>query len=140
VAFVFTLALAAQLDSKLSSNAWRELITFPGIISMFVMLTAFFPKLTEVDLPSLFGWHLTSGGLFAITVAIYIWIPFSMVGAWLAREIEPTWIGRFLSPVLIYLVGYGSLLCAITFDSYFKELRHAESVWDKTEKTGRVVV
>ncbi|HEX3678866.1 MAG TPA: glycosyltransferase [Galbitalea sp.] len=140
VAFVFTLALAAQLDSKLSSNAWRELITFPGIISMIVMLTAFFPKLTEVDIPSLFGWHLTSAGLFAITVVIYIWIPFSMVGAWLAREVEPTWIGRFLSPVLIYLVGYGSLLCAITFDSYFKEIRHAESVWDKTEKTGRVVV
>jgi hypothetical protein len=62
------------------------------------------------------------------------------VGALLARAVEPTWIGRFLSPVLIYLVGYGSLLCAITFDSYFKELRHAESKWDKTVKTGRVVV
>ncbi|HEY5231885.1 MAG TPA: glycosyltransferase [Galbitalea sp.] len=140
VSFVFTLGLAAQLDRKLSSNAWRELLTFPGIISMIVMLTAFFPKLTEVDIPSLFGWHLTTAGLFDITVAIYIWIPFSMVGAWLAREVEPTWIGRFLSPLLIYLVGYGSLLCAITFDSYFKELFHAEAKWDKTEKTGRVVV
>ncbi|HMH59047.1 MAG TPA: glycosyltransferase [Galbitalea sp.] len=140
VSFVFTLALAAQLDRKLSSNAWRELLTFPGIISMIVMLTAFFPKLTEVDIPALFGWHLTATGLFDITVAVYIWIPFSMVGAVLARAVEPTWIGRFLSPVLIYLVGYGSLLCAITFDSYFKELRHAESTWDKTIKTGRVVV
>jgi cellulose synthase/poly-beta-1,6-N-acetylglucosamine synthase-like glycosyltransferase len=140
VSFVFTLALAAQLDRKLSVNAWRELLTFPGIISMIVMLTAFFPKLTEVDIPSLFGWHLTSGGLFDITLAIYIWIPFSMVGAWLAREVENTWIGPFLSPLLIYLVGYGSLLCAITFDSYIKELRHAEAKWDKTEKTGRVVV
>jgi cellulose synthase/poly-beta-1,6-N-acetylglucosamine synthase-like glycosyltransferase len=140
VTFVFTLAMAAQLDRKLSVNAWREVLTFPGIISMIVMLTAFFPKLTELDIPAFFGWHLNTGGLFDITVAIYIWIPFSMVGAWLARAIEPTWIGRFLSPLLIYLVGYGSLLCAITFDSYFKEIRHAESVWDKTEKTGRVVV
>ena len=140
VSFVFTLGLAAQLDRKLSSNAWRELLTFPGIISMIVMLTAFFPKLTEVDIPALFGWHLTSAGLFDITVAIYIWIPFSMLGAWLAREVENTWIGPFLSPLLIYLVGYGSLLCAITFDSYFKELFHAEAKWDKTVKTGRVVV
>jgi cellulose synthase/poly-beta-1,6-N-acetylglucosamine synthase-like glycosyltransferase len=140
VSFVFTLALAAQLDRKLSTNAWRELLTFPGIISMIVMLTAFFPKLTEVDIPALLGWHLTGAGLFDITLAIYIWIPFSMVGAWLARKVEKTWIGPFLSPLLIYLVGYGSLLCAITFDSYIKELRHAEAKWDKTEKTGRVVV
>jgi cellulose synthase/poly-beta-1,6-N-acetylglucosamine synthase-like glycosyltransferase len=140
MSFVFTLALAAQLDRKLSSNAWREVLTFPGIISMIVMLTAFFPRLTEVYLPGLFGWHLTSTGLFFITLAIYIWIPFSMLGAWLAREVERTWIGPFLSPLLIYLVGYGSLLCAITFDSYIKEIRHADAKWDKTEKTGRVVV
>jgi cellulose synthase/poly-beta-1,6-N-acetylglucosamine synthase-like glycosyltransferase len=140
VTFTFTLALAAQLDRKLSSKAWREVVSFPGIISMIVMLTAFFPKLTEVDIPAFFGWHLTTAGLFEITIAIYIWIPFSMVGAWVAREVENTWIGRFLSPLLIYLVGYGSLLCAITFDSYIKELRHAEAKWDKTEKTGRVVV
>jgi cellulose synthase/poly-beta-1,6-N-acetylglucosamine synthase-like glycosyltransferase len=140
VTFVFTLALAAQLDRKLSSNAWREVLTFPGIISMVVMLTAFFPRLTEVDIPALFGAHLGAAVMFDITVAVYVWIPFSMLGAWLAREIEHTWAGRFLSPLLIYLVGYGSLLCAITFDSYIKELRHADAKWDKTEKTGRVVV
>ena len=138
--FVFTLALAAQLDRKLSSNAWREVVTFPGIISMIVMLTAFFPNLTEIDIPALFGVHLTDTGLFFLTLSIYIWIPFSMLGALLAREVEGTWAGRVLSPLLIYLVGYGSLLCAITFDSYIKELGHAESKWDKTEKTGRVVV
>jgi cellulose synthase/poly-beta-1,6-N-acetylglucosamine synthase-like glycosyltransferase len=140
VTFTFTLALAAQLDRKLSSNAWREVLTFPGVVSMIVMLTAFFPALMEVDLPRLFGIHLGGSTLAALTVAIYVWIPFSMVGAWLARQLEGTWIGPFLSPLLIYLVGYGSLLCAITFDSYIKEFRHAEATWDKTEKTGRVTV
>jgi hypothetical protein len=43
-----------------------------------------------------------------------------------------------ITPILVYLAGYGSLLCAITFDSYIKELRHAEAKWDKTVKTGRV--
>jgi len=37
-------------------------------------------------------------------------------------------------------VGYGSLLCACTFASYVKELRGAEMTWDKTEKTGKVVI
>jgi cellulose synthase/poly-beta-1,6-N-acetylglucosamine synthase-like glycosyltransferase len=140
VTFVFTLAIAAQLDRKLSARSWREVVLFPGVISMIVMLTAFFPHLTEIDIPSLFGVHFTDAGLFYLTLGIYIWIPFSMVGAWIAREVEGTRVGRVLSPLLIYLVGYGSLLCAITFDSYIKELRHAEAKWDKTEKTGRVVV
>lgn len=137
--YVFTLALGAQLDSALSRNAWREVLTFPGIISMIVMLTAFFPRLVQVQIPHLLGLTVTPTGLFWLTVAIYVWIPFSMVGAMLARKVEPSPVGRFLSPLLIYLVGYGSLLCAITFDSYIKELRHAEARWDKTEKTGRVL-
>ena len=138
VTFVFTLALAAQLDSQISRRSWRELITFPGIISMFVMLTAFFPHLVEYDLPALFGQHLTRAGEFIATASIYVWIPFSMVGAVIARKIERTRIGTYLAPALIYLVGYGSLLCAITFDSYIKEIFHAEATWDKTVKTGRV--
>lgn len=137
--FVFTLALAAQLDRGISRRAWREVITFPGIISMIVMLTAFFPKLTEIDIPGWFGLTLNGPALYIITLCIYIWIPFSMVGAVIARKVEKTWIGGFLAPLLIYLVGYGSLLCAVTFDSYIKEIRHAEAKWDKTEKTGRVV-
>jgi hypothetical protein len=137
--YVFTLALGAQLDSKLSRQAWREVLTFPGVISMLVMLTAFFPGLVERQIPGLFGQHLDPAGIFALTVAIYIWIPFSMVGAWAARKVEKTRVGPVLSPLLLYLVGYGSLLCAITFDSYIKELRGAEATWDKTEKTGRVM-
>ena len=136
--FIFILAYGAQLDGRLSRSSWRELLTFPGILSMLVMLTAFFPNLVMVYLPNLFGLELTDSGEFTLTAAIYIWIPFSMVGAWLARRLEKTWAGPVLSPALIYLVGYGSLLCAITFDSYIKELRGAESRWDKTEKTGRV--
>jgi hypothetical protein len=140
VTFVYTLALTAQLDSKISRRSWREVISFPGIISMYVMLTAFFPRLTEIDIPGLFGIHFDNMGLFDITLGVYIWIPFSMVGAWIAREVEKTRIGRVVSPALIYLVGYGSLLCAVTFDSYIKEIRHAPAKWDKTEKTGRVMV
>jgi cellulose synthase/poly-beta-1,6-N-acetylglucosamine synthase-like glycosyltransferase len=138
--YVFILALGAQMDPQISGNGWREVITFPGIINMVVMFTAFFPRLVEVYIPGLFGLELTETGLYILTVSVYVWIPFSMVGAWAAKAIESTWIGRFLSPLLIYLVGYGSLLCAITFDSYIKELRHAEAKWDKTEKTGRVLV
>jgi hypothetical protein len=102
------------------------------------MLTALFPKVMLVWLPGLFGATLSGATLFWLTLAIYIWIPFSMVVAWLARTADRTRAGRWLAPTLIYLAGYGSLLCAITFDSYLKELAHVEARWDKTEKVGRV--
>lgn len=137
-AFVFILAMGAQVDSSLALRNWRELFTFPGIVSMLVMLTAFFPGLVLAFVPGLLGLQLTPTGVFWLTAAIYAWIPFSMLGAWLARKVEATAIGPVLAPILIYLVGYGSLLCAITFDSYIKELRHEDAVWQKTEKTGRV--
>jgi hypothetical protein len=105
---------------------------------MLVMVTALFPPVLLVWLPGLFGVTLDDDALFIITLCVYIWIPLSMVVAWLARKVEPTKVGRWLAPTLIYLAGYGSLLCAITFDSYIKELAGAEAKWDKTEKIGRV--
>ena len=61
-----------------------------------------------------------------------------MLGGWLAKAVEGTIVGRVLTPVLVYVVGYGPILCAITVDSYIKEFRGAETSGDKTEKTGRV--
>ena len=43
-----------------------------------------------------------------------------------------------LAPLLLYVVGYGPLLCAITAAAYVSELRRAEMAWEKTEKTGAV--
>lgn len=138
LAYVFVLTLGSLSDARTSRREIGHILLFPGIINMLVMLTALFPPLMLVWLPGLFGVRLTEDGLFALTLAIYIWIPFSMVVAWLARRADRTRAGRWLAPLLIYLAGYGSLLCAITFDSYLKELAHVEARWDKTEKVGRV--
>ena len=57
-----------------------------------------------------------------------------------ARSPRSRRLGRFLGPLFVYIGGYGPLLCAITTAAYVKELRHAEATWDKTEKTGKMVV
>ncbi|CAN5543600.1 hypothetical protein BH10ACT7_BH10ACT7_12570 [soil metagenome] len=137
--YVYTIALAVQLDGRTGLRSWREAILFPGLISIVVMITAFFPGLLEKQVPALFGVTLSPQFEAGWTLFVYIWISLAMVGAWVAKLVEGTWIGRFLTPFLIYLVGYGPLLCAVTMDSYIKELRHADSVWDKTEKIGRVI-
>jgi cellulose synthase/poly-beta-1,6-N-acetylglucosamine synthase-like glycosyltransferase len=140
LSYLFVLILGAQTDTATTKHTVGHVILFPGIVNMVVMVTALFPPVMLVWLPGLFGVALTAPALFAITLAIYIWIPFSMVVAWLARKAERTRAGRWLSPALIYLAGYGSLLCAITFDSYLKELAGTEARWDKTEKVGRVAM
>lgn len=137
--YIYSIALAVQLDGRTGRRSWREAILFPGLISIIVMLTAFFPGLLEQRLPALLGLQATPVGEAAWTLFVYAWISVSMLGAWLAKAVEHTRVGRVLTPVLIYLVGYGPLLCAVTVDSYIKEFRGAEAVWDKTEKTGRVI-
>lgn len=137
--YVYTIALAVQLDGRTGLRSWREAILFPGLVSIVVMITAFFPGLLEVRVPALFGVRLSEQFELGWILFVYSWISLSMLGAWLARGIEKTRIGRALTPLLIYLVGYGPLLCAVTVDSYIKEFRHADAKWDKTEKTGRVM-
>lgn len=137
--YVYTIGYAVQLDGRAGRRSWREAALFPGLVSIVVMLTAFFPGLLDQQLPALFGLRVTEIGENSWTLFVYVWISLSMVGAWLARAVEETWAGPFLTPLLIYLVGYGPLLCAVTVDSYIKEFRHADAKWDKTEKTGRVL-
>ena len=86
------------------------------------------------------GGHPGHGAPGWLIMFIYAWLTLSMAVAWLAKAIEPRRFGRLLSPLLVYLVGYGSVLCACTFASYVKELRRAEAHWEKTEKTGKAVV
>jgi cellulose synthase/poly-beta-1,6-N-acetylglucosamine synthase-like glycosyltransferase len=138
--YVFMTLMVLQLDWATARRCWREAITFPGIISLAVMSTAFVPTLFDTVRPRLFGMALGPVAVTVVTLCIYGWLVLSMLLAWLAKRVERTRIGRLVSPALVYLVGYGAVLCAITADSYVKEFRHAERVWDKTEKTGRVTV
>jgi hypothetical protein len=103
------------------------------------MLAALFPGLIDVWLPSLFGLELLPIGHTLLTVFVYVWISAAMLAAWGTRAVERTRAGRWLAPLLLYLVGYGPMLCAITVDSYIKEWRHADASWIKTEKVGRVL-
>jgi cellulose synthase/poly-beta-1,6-N-acetylglucosamine synthase-like glycosyltransferase len=138
--YLFLLVFTLQLDPAVGRVSWREAIMLPGLVSVLVMLTAFFPGLLEDDVPGLFGLQLTEGGRLAWTIFIYVWIALSMGVAWIAMRVERTRAGRFLTPVLMYLVGYGPMQCAVTVDAFVKQVRHADATWDKTEKRGRVLV
>ncbi|MGN6273801.1 MAG: glycosyltransferase family 2 protein [Protaetiibacter sp.] len=139
VSFLFSMLVGIQLDPRTGRQAWREAFLFPGLISFVVMIAALFPGLLDVWLPGLFGLELSPAGETILTVFVYVWISAAMLAAWGARAVEKTRAGRWLAPLLLYLVGYGPMLCAITVDSYIKEWRRADASWIKTEKVGRML-
>jgi hypothetical protein len=70
----------------------------------------------------------------------YAWLALAMPAAYLAKVLEKTPGLRFLAMPVLYVSGFGPLLCAITFASYVAEFRKAGLTWEKTEKRGRVAL
>jgi cellulose synthase/poly-beta-1,6-N-acetylglucosamine synthase-like glycosyltransferase len=141
--YAFITAYVLMIDWQTGRHAWLQGILFPGAINLSIIIAACFPVLLRLifheGLPSA-GLVLTHAERSSLVLAAYAWLALSMVVAYIGKVIEPRWFGRVLSPVFIYIAGYGPLLCACTFASYVKELRGAEMKWDKTEKTGKVAM
>lgn len=136
--YLYSILYAVQLDGRTGRRSWREALLFPGLGAMVMMAIALFPRFSDALLTDWLG-TLTREDRFVYASILYLWGPISMLGAWVARWIERLPGGRFIAGLCIYVFGYGSLLCAITVDSYIKEWRRADASWIKTEKVGRVV-
>jgi cellulose synthase/poly-beta-1,6-N-acetylglucosamine synthase-like glycosyltransferase len=143
VTFIFITGFALLIDPQIGRHTWRQAVLFPGVVNLSIIVYTCFPRLfRDAAHRFLAASHLfpTHGFSVGVILFIYAWAAASMAVAYLAKAAEPHRFGRFLSPLVVYVVGYGSLLCACTFASYIKELRRAEMTWDKTEKTGKVVI
>jgi cellulose synthase/poly-beta-1,6-N-acetylglucosamine synthase-like glycosyltransferase len=141
--YVFITSFVLMIDWVTGRHAWIEGILFPGAISLSIIIAACFPRLLRMilyDLLPVLGIALTPAERRVLVLFAYAWLAGSMLVAYLGKAIEPRRYGRVLSAAFIYIAGYGPLLCACTFASYIKELRHAEMKWDKTEKTGKVAM
>ena len=141
ISYVFITSFALMIDPQTARRTWVEGILFPGLISFSIILYACFPKLFRwalLEVMDLFDITATTPVTRSIILFSYAWLAGAMLVAWTAKLLEPKRGWRILSPPLVYIAGYGPLLCAVTFTSYVKEARGAEMKWDKTEKTGKV--
>ena len=143
VTYIFITGFALLIDPQTGRHTWRQGVLFPGAVNLLIIIYTCFPRLfRDLGRETLALSHRPAahGDLAAAILFIYAWPAASMAAAYLAKAAEPHRFGRFISPLVVYIVGYGSLLCACTFASYVKELRGAEMTWDKTEKTGKVTI
>jgi cellulose synthase/poly-beta-1,6-N-acetylglucosamine synthase-like glycosyltransferase len=125
VTYLFVTLSAFAQDGPAARRSWLEAITFPGLISLAIIAWAVLAPAFD-DVPD---WLL---------LASYVWLSASMLAAYLVRRLESLRFVGALARPLLYVVGYGPLLCAITAAAYVAELRRAEMAWEKTEKTGTV--
>ncbi len=130
--YLFITVSSFLLDRETARRAWREGLLFPGAISLAIILYAGFPQLfRDASLQP-------HGTLLVVTVlAVYTWLSASMLVAYLVKKLEDeVRVPRLVAP-LVYVVGYGPLLCAMTAAAYWREFRGAEMRWEKTEKLGK---
>jgi cellulose synthase/poly-beta-1,6-N-acetylglucosamine synthase-like glycosyltransferase len=139
--YVFITGFTLLIDPATARHAWRQALLFPGAVNLVIIAYSCFPRLLRAAAQALFAAaRLSPPHTGWVMAFVYAWLGASLAVAYLAKLAEPRPAGRFLAALLVYVAGYGTLLCACTFASYLKELRRAEMTWDKTEKTGKVAI
>ena len=143
VSFAFITVNGLLIDPATARRSWRQALSFPGVVSVLIMLRATLPH-TSVRLlrEGEILLHLSrplqgqlGGGWVLFS---YGWLALCMLVAWLAKLLSGVPGCRWLSRLLLALAGYGALLCANTLAAHYKEWRNAAATWDKTEKVGSV--
>jgi cellulose synthase/poly-beta-1,6-N-acetylglucosamine synthase-like glycosyltransferase len=139
--YIFTTSFTLLIDAPIARRSWRQAILFPGLISLTIMACVLAPRpmyalgRTACHLIDI-GW--TADLRNALLLFAYGWVSICMAAAWLVYRLDRTRRASWLVHLLMIVVGYGPLLCAITFAAYVAEARGTATTWDKTIKTGKV--
>lgn len=140
--FVFTTVSTLLVDRGVARRSWRQGLAFPGLVSLVVMAWVLAPAPTRAlvrHVCEMLGWGWSADVRHLLALAAYLWISVCMLAAWAIYRLDKVRTLGPLGGILLFVVGYGPLLCAITFASYVAEARGTAAVWDKTVKTGKVV-
>jgi cellulose synthase/poly-beta-1,6-N-acetylglucosamine synthase-like glycosyltransferase len=139
--FLFVTLSSIGMDPKTGKRCWREGLLFPGLINLCLILFGLFgPVITTVFASQLDSIGLNGGQPASSYVLLFadLWLTLSIGAAYLLVRLDRWGRVPWIVAPLLYLVGYGPLLCAFTVAGYLAELRGKEQVWEKTEKVGRI--
>jgi cellulose synthase/poly-beta-1,6-N-acetylglucosamine synthase-like glycosyltransferase len=140
--FVFTTVFTLLIDRAAGRRTWLQGFFFPGSVSLLIILYTCFPTAFHWLLDrfeDITHWDLTVDQRHDVMLFAYVWVAGCMLAAYLVKKIDDAGAPR-LAAGLLYVVGYGPILCVVTLAAYVKQLRRAEMHWEKTEKSGRVAV
>ena len=136
VSYLFQTLFSFAIDPATARRCWFEGIAFPGLLSLGVMMLAVLglkPFAEAALWPQSVNWSWQD-----IAVQVVLgWSAISTFLAWVVYRLDKAGAPKPVRNVLLVLVGYGPLLCAISLGAMFAELRNADLKWDKTIKSGK---
>lgn len=137
VSYLFTTFYSFSLDPGTAKRVWFAGIIFPGLLSLLNMLIAVFPHHAELLVHQYFStaWAQFYDRYYLIWVNS--WISLCMFFAWVVYRLDRANVPQKITNSLLLLVGYGPLLCVITFSAYISQFFNHEMNWNKTIKTGK---
>ena len=133
--YLFITGFTLLIDPQTGRRTWRQAVLFPGLVNLAIIAESCFPRprprrrLTRCTRPP--AWPPRSPS------SSYAWLGASLAVGYLVKVVEPHRGGRLASAALLYLAGYGSLLCACTFASYVKEARRADMTLGQDGEDGK---
>jgi hypothetical protein len=134
--YLFQTLYSFTIDPATARRCWFEGIAFPGLLSVGVMMLAVlrlkpFIGSAAWPQPGEWSWHE------AAVLVMLGWSAISTILAWVVYRLDKAGAPKPLRNVLLVLVGYGPLLCAISVGAMIAQLRNADLKWDKTIKSGK---
>jgi cellulose synthase/poly-beta-1,6-N-acetylglucosamine synthase-like glycosyltransferase len=139
--FLFVTLSSLAMDPETGKRCWREGFFFPGAINLALIVFGLFgPIITKVFADQLAEIGLAGGEPAVRYMLLFAdcWLTLSILAAWLVKRLDEWGRVPWLVGPLLYVVGYGPLLCAFTVAGYLAEFRGQKQTWEKTEKVGRV--
>ena len=136
ISYLFQTLFSFAIDPATARRCWFEGFAFPGLLSLGVMMLAVlglkpFAASAAWPQPGNWSWH-------DIAVQVVLgWSAISAFLAWAVYRIDRAGAPKAVRDVLLVLVGYGPLLCAISLAAMIAQLRNADLKWDKTIKSGK---
>ena len=136
ISYLFQTLFSFAIDPAAAKQSWFEGIAFPGLLSLGVMVLAvlgldILGASPTWPVPGSWTWRD------AAMLAILSWSAISTFLAWVVYRLDRAGCPKPLRNVLLVLVGYGPLLCAISLAAIVAQLRNADLKWDKTIKSGK---
>jgi cellulose synthase/poly-beta-1,6-N-acetylglucosamine synthase-like glycosyltransferase len=139
VAYLFETLFSFAIDPPTGSRTWFEGLVFPGVISLGIMLLAVSGLALfsgSEDWMAVDGWSWRD-----IPIQVILaWNGISTIAAWGVYRLDKAGAPKWLRNFFLVLIGYGPLMCAITFGAMVAQYRNASLQWDKTMKSGKVKI
>ncbi|EHL31986.1 glycosyltransferase family 2 protein [Legionella drancourtii] len=137
LSYLFTTFYSFSIDPGTAKRVWFAGMMLPGLLSLLNMMAAVFPYHAGLLIHQYFPttWAQFYDRYFLIWANS--WISLCMFFAWIVYRLDRANVPQKITNSLLLIVGYGPLLCVITFAAYISQFFNREMKWNKTIKTGK---